>query len=119
LLYASPVDAKPFKLILVAMERHRIMVIGNNVTTVQCVSRYCLKKNLEVFPYYGIPLVEDITLFAPHALVLCLPIPENFQHQIHQPYILWSEPIIDEKLPMVTNFTDLYICLQNILQASN
>lgn len=101
------------------MERHRIMVIGSNVTTVQRVSSYCLKKNLEVLPYYGIPLVEDITLFAPHALVLCLPIPEDFQHQIHQPYILWSEQIIDEELPSVTTLTDLYICLENILQALN
>lgn len=95
------------------------MVIGSNVTTVQRLSSYCLKKNLEVLPYYGIPLIDDITLFAPHALVLCLPIPEDFQRQIHQPYILWSEPIIDEELPLVTNLTDLYICLQNILQGSN
>lgn len=95
------------------------MVIGSNVTTVQRVSSYCLKKNLEVFPYYGIPLIEDITLFAPHALVLCLPIPSDFQHQIHQPYILWSEQIIDEELQLVTTLTDLYICLQNILQSSN
>jgi hypothetical protein len=100
------------------METHRIMVIGSNVTTVQRISSYCLKNNLEVLRYYGIPLVEDITLFAPPALVLCLPVPDNLQHQIHQPYILWSEPIIDEKLPLVPNL-NLYICLQNILQTSN
>ncbi len=101
------------------MERHRIMVVGSNVTTVQRVSSYCLKKNLEVFPYYGIPIVEDIALFDPHALVLCLPISEDFQRQIHQPYILWSEQIINEGLPLVTTDTELYVRLQEIIQALN
>jgi hypothetical protein len=102
------------------MERHRIMVIGNKITTVQRVSSYCLKKKLEVLPYYGIPRVDDINLFAPHALVLCLPIPE-FQYQIHQPYILWSEQIIDEGLPLVNNQTKLeeFYILQKVLQTLN
>lgn len=98
------------------MERHRIMIIGSNVTTVQRVSSYCLKKNLEVLPYYGIPIVEDITLFAPHVLVLCLPIPENFQfYQIHQPYILWSEQKINEGQEL----DELYVNLQKAIQNLN
>ncbi|BDA69544.1 hypothetical protein RIVM261_061530 [Rivularia sp. IAM M-261] len=98
------------------MERHRIMVIGSNVTTVQRVSSYCLKKNLEVFPYYGIPVVDDITLFAPHVVVLCLPIPEKFQLcQIHQRYIFWSEQKISEGQEL----EELYICVQKALQTLN
>ncbi|MBA3920961.1 MAG: hypothetical protein H0X31_04305 [Nostocaceae cyanobacterium] len=95
------------------------MVIGSNVKSVQRVSSYCLKKNLEVFPYYGIPIIEDITLFAPHALVLCLPIAEDFQREIDQPYILWSEEIIDQGLPLVTTPTQLYVSLEKALQGLN
>jgi hypothetical protein len=74
---------------------NRIMVIGNHVVTVQRVSRYCLEQGAVVLPYYGIPSDEDVTLFAPDVSVLCLPIPENFQRQIGQCYILWSEQSID------------------------
>lgn len=101
------------------MERHRIMVIGSNVQCVQRVSSYCLKKNLEVLPYYGIPTIEDITLFAPHVLVLCLPVAEEFQLQIKQPYILWSEEILNEGLLLVTTPTQLYVSLERVLQGLN
>lgn len=89
------------------MEIPRIIVTGNNVTTVQRVSSYCLKHNFEVFPYYGIPTVEDITLFAPHAWVLCLPIPDNFHLQILQPYIFWSEQPLEDKSIFVSTPTEL------------
>ncbi|MDZ8024533.1 MAG: hypothetical protein RMY36_010535 [Nostoc sp. SerVER01] len=98
------------------MERHRIMVIGNNVNTVQRLSNHCLKKNLEVFPYYGVPLVEEIDVFAPHVLVLCAPIHKDFQCQILQPWILWSEQTVDEEIPLVGTFTELYVRLQELLQ---
>ncbi|MCP6758408.1 MAG: hypothetical protein NHB32_06420 [Fischerella sp. CENA71] len=99
------------------METPRIMVIGSNITTVQRVSSYCLKHNFEVFPYYGIPLVEEITLFAPHALVLCLPIPDDFLSQILQPYIFWSEQPLEEKLLSVSTSTELYVHLHKVLEA--
>jgi len=102
---------------IVAMETPRIIVIGNNITTVQRVSSYCLKHNFEVFPFYGIPLVEEITLFAPHAFVLCLSIPDDFLSQILQPYIFWSEQPIERKLPSVSTPTELYVHLQKILAA--
>ena len=102
---------------LVAMETPRIMIIGNHVTTVQRVSGYCLKHNFEVFPYYGIPIVEEINLFSPHALVLCLPIPDNFQSQIIQPHIFWTEEIIDSKLLSVSTPKELYAYLQKVLVA--
>ena len=102
---------------IVTMEIPRIMVIGSQITTVQRVSSYCLKHNFEVFPYYGIPLVEDITLFDPHALVLCLPIHDNFLSQIPQPYIFWSEQPLEEKLLSVCTPTELYLHLQNVLAA--
>ncbi|KAB8331756.1 hypothetical protein SD80_023515 [Scytonema tolypothrichoides VB-61278] len=91
------------------------MVIGSRVTTVQRVSSYCLKQGAEVFPYYGIPTDEELTLFAPDVLVLCLPIPENFLRQINHRYILWLEDPIDEKLPWVTTFTELDVCLREVL----
>lgn len=99
------------------METPRIMVIGNKVTTVQRVSSYCLKHNFQVFPYYGIPLVEEITLFAPHALVLCLPIPDDFQSQIIQPYIFWSEQPLEEKLLLASTPTELSVHLKKVLAA--
>ncbi len=97
------------------MRRHRIMVIGSNVTTVQRVSSHCLKQNAEVFPYYCIPTLEEISLFAPHVLVLCLPIPEKFQHQLLQPCILWSEQLMNDKSPLATTFTELSACLDKFL----
>ncbi len=100
------------------MERHRVMVIGSNVNTVQRISNLCLKKNLEVFPYYGAPLVEEIDVFAPDALVICLPIPQDFQCHVLRPWILWSEQTIDERLPLmnlVSTATELYVRLQEVL----
>jgi hypothetical protein len=99
------------------MKTPRIMVIGNNVTTVQCVSSYCLKHNFEVFPYYGIPVVEEITLFAPQALVLCLPLPDDFHLQMLAPCIFWSQQPIEEKVPLVSTPTELYASLQKVLSA--
>lgn len=101
------------------MERHRVMVIGSNVNTVQRVSNYCLKKNLEVFPYYGIPMMEDINLFAPHVIILCLLTPNDFPYQTLQPWILWSEQAVDEGVASVSSATELYTCLQKSLQTSN
>lgn len=101
------------------MERHRVMVIGSHVNTVQRVSNHCLKKNLEVFPYYGVPLMEEINVFAPHVLVLCLPIPNDFQCQTSQPWILWSEQGMDEELALVSTTTELYARLQEVFQISN
>lgn len=97
------------------MKKHKIMVIGSNVTTVQRVSSHCLKQNAEVFPYYCIPTLEEIALFAPHVLVLCLPIPDKFQHQLLQPYILWSEKLINDISPLATTFTELSACLHKFL----
>lgn len=99
------------------MQAHRIMIIGSNVTTVQRVSSYCLKKSPHIFPYYGVPTEEEINLFAPDILVLCLPLPENFQHQIRQPYILWSEDFSFEGVPFVNNPTALYELLHEFVLA--
>ncbi|MDF5713486.1 MAG: hypothetical protein PUP93_06265 [Rhizonema sp. NSF051] len=95
----------------------RIMVIGSKVTTVQRVSRYCLTQGAEVFPYYGIPTDEEITLFAPQVFVLCIPMPKDLQYDILQPYILWSEYFVSEGLLFVTSYTDLYARLQEVLAA--
>lgn len=93
------------------------MVIGSNVATVQRVSSYCLKQNAEVFPYYGLPKDEEVALFTPHVLVLCLPINENLVcKSILIPYILWSEQPMNEGLPSVTTPTELYVRLQEVLQ---
>ncbi|BAY25010.1 hypothetical protein NIES2100_48090 [Calothrix sp. NIES-2100] len=98
------------------MERPRIMVIGTNVTTVQRVSRYCLKKGLEVFPYYGIPINDEVSLFDPHILVLCQPIPNELMSSIAQLCISWSEQTIDGYLTLVSSPTELSIPLQEVLQ---
>ena len=99
------------------MIKNRIMVIGSSVTTVQRVSRYCLELDAEVFPYYGIPTDEEVSLFAPHIFVLCLPVPDDFRQQISQPYILWSEQRMDVGVPFVYNRTELEACLQEVLYA--
>ncbi|BAY91997.1 MULTISPECIES: hypothetical protein [unclassified Tolypothrix] len=98
------------------MERPRVMVIGSKVTTVQRVSRYCMTKDLEVFPYYGVPLNEEITLFNPHVFVLCQPLPEGFVSCIDQPYILWSEQTVDGDRTNVKSPSELSIRLQELLQ---
>ena len=97
------------------MEKHRIIVIGSNVFTVQCVSGYCLAQGADVFPYYGIPTVptvEEITLFDPEIWVLCLPVPEGFRHQIQEPCILWSERIMDLGITLISTPTELKTRLQ-------
>jgi hypothetical protein len=98
------------------MDRPRIMVIGTKVTTVQRVSRYCLQKGLEVFPYYGIPINEEVTLFDPHVLVLCQPISEDLVSWIRRPSIFWSEQPIEGNLRLVSSLTELSVRLQQILQ---
>ncbi len=95
---------------------NRVMVIGQNVATVQRVSRYYLDQGAEVFPYYGIPLDEEVTLFEPEVLVLCLPLPEGFLKQIDHPYILWSEEQITVDLSFVSHQKTAKMSLQDTLQ---
>jgi hypothetical protein len=94
---------------------NRVMVIGQNVATVQRVSRYCIDRGAEVFPYYGLPSDEEVALFDPEVSVLCLPLPEDFIKQIDRPYIFWSEEkLIDFSL--VSDQKAVKSSLQNILQ---
>jgi hypothetical protein len=97
---------------------HKIMIVGKNVTTVQRVSRYCLKQGIEVLPYYGVPTAEEISLFSPDVLIVCLPVLENFFLQIDQPFILWSEPSINVKLPVASSCIELKTLLQQTLQSA-
>ncbi|HEY9875801.1 MAG TPA: hypothetical protein V6D12_20385 [Candidatus Obscuribacterales bacterium] len=99
-----------------AVQRNRIMIIGQDVPTVQRISRYCLQQGAEVFPYYGIPTLEEVTLFDPEVSVLCLPMPENFLRQLDQPYIIWSEKHIQMDLPLVGTRQELESSLQAALQ---
>ncbi|MBE9168233.1 hypothetical protein IQ238_12150 [Pleurocapsales cyanobacterium LEGE 06147] len=92
------------------------MVIGQNVATVQRVSRYCLAQGAEVFPYYGIPSIEEISVFAPEVFVLCLPLPECFWQQLPPPCILWSEQQIKMDFPLVSTRRDLESSLSKALQ---
>lgn len=95
------------------------MILGRLVTTVQRVSRYCLEQMVEVLPYYGIPSNEEIGLFDPDLLIICLPAPENFHLQIDKPFILWSEPEVQIKLPVASNAAELARMLQQTLQDFN
>lgn len=99
------------------VERYRIMIIGSNVTTVQRVSHYCLEQGLEVFPYYGTPTEEEVALFTPQTVVLCLPVPEDFRRQIVQPYVLWSEQPVDIGEPVVCTRIELEARLQELFPA--
>ncbi len=110
----QPIDG--IEMDLDSIEMHRIMVIGSSVTTVQRVSRYCLEQGAEVFPYYGTPTTEEIALFNPEVLVLCLPMPEDVLHQIDRPCILWSEQP-SNGLPLVYTRADLQARLQEVLRA--
>lgn len=92
------------------------MIIGKLVTTVQRVSRYCLEQMVEVLPYYGIPSREDIDLFDPDVLIICLPAPDNLYLQIDKPFILWSELEAKFQLPVASNRAELALILQKILQ---
>ncbi len=98
------------------MPYHRILIFGRSVTTVQRVSRYCLKQGIEILPYYGIPTVEEVNLFTPDLVILCLPAPENFLLQIDRPFILWSEPSVNVKLPVASSCIELKNLLQQTLQ---
>jgi hypothetical protein len=100
-----------------AVFRNRIMVIGQNVITVQQISRYCLEQEAEVFPYYGMPTIEEVILFDPEILVLCVPVPESFLTQIDRPYILWSETQWEPDLPLVSTQEELEVSLQAVLQS--
>jgi len=96
------------------MPRHRIVVIGESVFEVQHVSRCCLKQDIDVFPYYGVPTNEEISLFAPHLVIVCSPILEIAYPQIEFSYILWSEQPINSELPVISNMTELQELLQKI-----
>ena len=95
-----------------AIPGNRIMVIGQDVITVQRVSRYCLAQGAEVFPYYGIPTLEEINLFDPEISVLCVPLPKSFLYNLNQRYILWSEEPTLIDLPLVSSQRELENCLQ-------
>jgi hypothetical protein len=97
------------------MKRHRIMIIGNNIATVQKLSRYCLTQGAEVFPYYGVPTIEEIALFEPEVAIVCLPIFEGFLHQIARPYIVWSEEnAIALEYPFTNTISQLQVYLQQV-----
>ena len=84
------------------------MVVGEIVAVVQQVSRYCLNcliQRVDVLPFYGLPHSDEITLFDPHALVLCLPLAESFLVQIERPYVLWIEPTEPEQTEVSTPIT--------------
>lgn len=106
-LFNQPVDSIPC---------HRILIFGRTATTVQRVSRYYLKPGIEILPYYGIFTDEEVNLFAPDLLILCLPAPENFFLQIDRPCILWSEPSVNVKLSVGSSCIELKNLLQQTLQ---
>jgi hypothetical protein len=95
-----------------AMPGNRIMVIGQDVVTVQRVSRYCLEQGAEVFPYYGSPTLEEVTLFDPEVSILCLPLPQSFLCNLNQQYIVWSEQPLKLNLPSVSTKRELENSLQ-------
>lgn len=88
--------------------------MGESVFEVQHVSRCCLKQGIDVFPYYGVPTNEEISLFAPHLVIVCSPILEITYPQIEFSYIFWSEQPIDSELPVIYNMTQLQELLQEI-----
>lgn len=92
----------------------RVMILGRLVTTVQRVSRYCLKQMVEVLPYYGVPSAEEIGLFDPDILIICLPAPEHLYLQTNKPFILWSELEANIKLPVASNPAELAQMLQHL-----
>lgn len=105
----------PFSQLVDLVPGIRVMVIGQDVATVQRVSRYCLEQGADVFPYYGIPNAEDVALFAPEVSLVCLPVPEDFLQQIAQPYILWSEQQITQEFPLISTPNELEISLHKVL----
>ncbi|WP_013320579.1 hypothetical protein [Gloeothece verrucosa] len=73
------------------MIKSPIMIIGNDVLIVQRLSRHCLQQGAEVLPYYGLPSSEEITLFAPKALVFSSSLPEEIFENLGLSVIWWSE----------------------------
>lgn len=98
---------------------HRVTIVGRSVATVQHVSRYCIKQGLEVLPYYGVPTSEEMALFAPALIIVCLPTPENFLLQTERPVILWSEQPTEIELPVASNYAELSALLQQTLPAKS
>lgn len=96
------------------MPRYRIVVIGESVLEVQRVSRCCLSQGIEVFPYYGVPSNEEISLFSPHLAILCSPLPNSPYPQIDSACVVWSEQPIDSDLHVICNMTELYNLLQSL-----
>jgi hypothetical protein len=95
------------------------MILGKLVATVQRVSRYCLEHVVEILPYYGVPSGEEIGLFQPDVLIICLPAPEDLYLQIDKPFILWSEREANFQLPVASNPAELAIALRQSLQHLN
>ena len=100
-------------------QHSRVMILGRLVTTVQRVSRYCLKQMVEVLPYYGVPSAEEISLFDPDILIICLPAPEQLYLQTDKPFILWSELEANIKLPVASNPAELAQMLQHLQSKLN
>ncbi|AGY60094.1 hypothetical protein [Gloeobacter kilaueensis] len=67
----------------------RILVIGNEVATVQKVSRFCLAWSADVLPMYGPLTAAAVEPFAPDLIVVCLPYPDL--PALEQPCLYWSE----------------------------
>ncbi|KJH73178.1 hypothetical protein [Aliterella atlantica] len=95
------------------MPRYRIVVIGESVLEVQRVSRCCLAQGIEVFPYYGVPSPEEISLFSPHLTILCS-LPNSNYPQIDSACVVWSEQPINSHLHVISNMTELYNMLQSL-----
>lgn len=98
------------------MQGSRIMVIGQDVAMVQRISRYCLGQGAVVFPYYGTPTLEEVTLFNPEVSVLCVPVPTDILNQINHPYILWSEQSSELAQSSALAWNNLQSCLHEALQ---
>jgi hypothetical protein len=78
----------------------RIAVVGENVATVQKISRFCLGQGLEVLPYYGAPDPEDLTLFDPTVCIVCWPL-AHLDLDSLQSYWVWAEQYT-EGIPLDT-----------------
>ncbi len=98
----------------------RIAVVGENVATVQKISRFCLGLGLEVLPYYGVPDPEDLALFDPTVCIVCWPLTYLDLDRL-QSYWVWAEQYtegIPLNTPHVFNLEELGhlfkgICLLN------
>jgi hypothetical protein len=102
--------------------QQRVMVLGQDVVTVQRISRYCLRKGAEVLPYYELPTKDEIILFDPQVVILCTQLPEEFLDQIFYPCIIWAEQSVPDNLinlewPLVSNYQDLEVTLRRFCQS--